>query len=153
VWARVDSYLMVAKNARTASLPRHRCHVRRHEHRVCGVELGNGVGVAAARERGHLAFAASMACLASAVGVGRGGRLAAECGGDERGNVRDESHDGSPLGEGEDDTALPCYRKRCSLEERGGPAYLVVISWNDSCRAGRFRTEGEAVMKRREFWK
>src|SRR2546430_788673 len=89
--------LMVAKNARTASLPRIVAMFG-------GVELGDRVGVASARESGPLGIGGVDRLLGAGRGVGWGGRLTAECGCEERGNVRDESHDGSPLGEGEDDT-------------------------------------------------
>src|SRR2546426_6385898 len=72
--------------------------------------------------------------LGAGRGVGWGGRLAAECGGEERGNVRDESHDGSPLGEGEDDTGLAVLSQAAQPggSEEGQLILLVDSPWNDS---------------------
>src|SRR5207245_2312798 len=94
-------------------LAAHRSHVRRHEKRVCGVELGDRVGMAAARESGPLGVRGVDRLLGAGRGVGWGGRLAAECGGERR-DAPDGSHDGSPLGEGEDDTG-PAWLPQAAL--------------------------------------
>jgi len=84
--------------------------------------------------RGHLAFAASMACLASAVVSGGGVAWQPSAAATSAGTYGMSPHDGSPLGEGEDDTGLPCYRKLVQPggSEEGQLILLVDSPWNDS---------------------
>src|SRR2546427_486001 len=115
-------------------LAAHRCHVGRHDHRVRGVELGDRIGVAAARESGPLGIGGVDRLLGAGRGVRWGGRLTAECGGEEGGGALDESHDGAPLGEGEDDTGPARLPQAPRLEgaRRASLSCWFDSPWNDS---------------------